>query len=72
MCNEHNWSCKHIEKVRSSQPSILALNWIKQFFPVSIVKVKLKKNVQGKQNLQTDQMEDHVVFSCELNYTTTR
>ena len=43
-----------------------------QFFPVSIVKVKLKKNVQGKQNLQTDQMEDHVVFSCELNYTTTR
>ena len=35
---ELNWLCKHIRKVRSSQPAILLLNWIKQLFPVSIVK----------------------------------
>ena len=35
-----NWLWKHVKKVRSSQPAILVLNWIKQFFPVSIVKDK--------------------------------
>ena len=35
---ELNWLSKHTKKVRSSQPAILVLNWIKQFFPVGIVK----------------------------------
>ena len=35
---ELNWLCKHIWKIRSSQPVIIVLNWIKQLFPVSIVK----------------------------------
>ena len=38
MIDELNWLCKHIEKVRSSQPGILVLNWVKQYFPVSSVK----------------------------------
>ena len=37
-CIELNWLCKHIEKVRSSQAANLVLNWVKKFFPVSIVK----------------------------------
>ena len=36
---ELNWLCKHIKKIRSSQPATLVLNWVKhQSFPVSIVK----------------------------------
>ena len=34
---ELNWLCKHTKNVRSSQPAIFAINWKKQFFPVSIV-----------------------------------
>ena len=30
--------CNHLKKVRSSQAAIPVLNWVKQFFPVSIVK----------------------------------
>ena len=30
---ELNWLCKHIKKVRSSQPAIFVLNWIKHSFP---------------------------------------
>ena len=38
-CIERNWLCKHIKKIRSSQPAIPVLNWVKhQSFPVSIVK----------------------------------
>ena len=42
---EHNWLCKHMKKIRSSQPVIPVLNWVKhQSFPVSIVKsLKSKK-----------------------------
>ena len=32
------WLYKHMKNFRSSQPAILVLNWMKQFFPVSIVK----------------------------------
>ena len=28
-CTELNWLCKHIKKIRSSQPSIPVLNWVK-------------------------------------------
>ena len=35
-CIELNWLCKDMKKVRSSQVAIV-LNWVKQFFPVSIV-----------------------------------
>ena len=35
---ELNWLCKYIKKIRSSQAAILVLNWVKQFFSVSIVK----------------------------------
>ena len=36
---ELNWLYKHIKKIRSSQPAIPALNWVKyQSLPVSIVK----------------------------------
>ena len=36
---ELNWLCKHIKKIRSSQPAIPVLNWVKhQSFLVSIVK----------------------------------
>ena len=34
---ELNYLCKHIKKIRCSQSVILVMNWIKQFFPVSIV-----------------------------------
>ena len=38
-CIELNWLSKHKKKIRSSQPAIPVLNWIKhQSFPVSIVK----------------------------------
>ena len=38
-CIELNWLCKHIKKIRSSQPAIPVLNWVKhQSFPVGIVK----------------------------------
>ena len=29
--------CEHTKKVRSSQAAIPVVNWVKQFFPVSIV-----------------------------------
>ena len=39
-CIELNWLCKHIKKIRSSQPAIPVLNWVKHhsFLPVSILK----------------------------------
>ena len=39
-CIELNCLCKHMKKVRSSQAAILVMNWVKQFFPVSIVNKK--------------------------------
>ena len=40
-CVELNWLCKHIKKIRSSQPAILVLNWVQQqSFPVHIINVK--------------------------------
>ena len=40
-CMELNWLCKHIKKIRSSQPAIPVLNWVKhEPFPVSIVKIE--------------------------------
>ena len=42
---ELNWLCKYIKNIRSRQPSILVLKWIKtQFFPVSIVKEWYKED----------------------------
>ena len=39
-CIELNWLCKHFKKIKSSQPAIPVLNWVKhQSFPVSIVKL---------------------------------
>ena len=39
-CVELNWLSKHVKKIRSSQPDIPVLNWVKhQSFPVSIVKL---------------------------------
>ena len=38
-CIELNWSCKHMKKVRSSQTTILVLDWVKQFFPVSLSRI---------------------------------
>ena len=38
-CIELNWLCKHMKRIRSSQPAIRVLNWMKhQSFPVTIVK----------------------------------
>ena len=38
-CKELNWLCKHMKKIRISQPAIPVLNWVKhKSFPVSIVK----------------------------------
>ena len=38
-CIKLYWLCKHIKKIRSSQPAIPVLNWVKhQSFPMSIVK----------------------------------
>ena len=43
-CTEFNCLCKHIKKIRSSQPAISVLNWVKhQSFPVSIVNTGLGK-----------------------------
>ena len=41
-CIELNWLCKQMEKVRSSQAGIPVLNWVKQFFPASVVKRFIK------------------------------
>ena len=41
---ELNWLCKHIRKVRSSQPAILLFNWIKHFFPMSAVNTNCKSS----------------------------
>ena len=39
-CVELNWLSKHVKKIRSSQPDIPVLNWVKhQSFLVSIVKL---------------------------------
>ena len=42
---ELNWLCKHIKKVRSSQPAILVLNWIEDSFSlrVSSIYIQFKK-----------------------------
>ena len=38
-CIKLYWLCKHIKKIRSSQPAIPVPNWVKhQSFPVNIVK----------------------------------
>ena len=34
------WLCKCMKKVRSSQTANLMVNWEKQFFPVSMVKLE--------------------------------
>ena len=34
---EVNWSCKQMEKTRSSKAAILALNWVKQNFPLWVL-----------------------------------
>ena len=58
-CIELNWLCKYIKKIRSSQPAIPILNWVKhQSFPASIVKDSVtnsakivevwQKNINGK------------------------
>ena len=31
-CIKHNWLCKHMKKVRSSQTAILIQNWVKHIF----------------------------------------
>ena len=42
-CLELNWLCKHIKRIRSSQPAIPVLNWVKhESFPESIVKGYLR------------------------------
>ena len=40
-CMELNWLCKHIKKIRSSQPAIPVLKWVKhEPFHVSIVNIE--------------------------------
>ena len=36
-CIELNWLCKHMKKVRSSQASILVLNWVNHSFPQRVL-----------------------------------
>ena len=41
---ELNWLCKHIKKIRSSQPTILVLNWIKHGFSLWVSFKSSSKN----------------------------
>ena len=43
---ELNWSCKHIKKVRSSEPTII-LNWIKHSFSLWVLLKELRNCVLG-------------------------
>ena len=63
-CKKLNWLCKHIKKVRSSQATILVLNWVKtQFFPVSIVNTTTFWNAwDGKNN-----MNINFAFNISIN-----
>ena len=46
-CIELNWLCKQIKKIRSSQPAILVLNWVKHHsFHVSIVNENIRNFVK--------------------------
>ena len=38
---EHNWLFKHLKKVRSSQPAILVLSWIKNTFSLRVSLIML-------------------------------
>ena len=44
---KHNWFCKHSKKVRSSQPTILVLNWVKHRFSLW-VSLRIKKKPGSK------------------------
>ena len=44
---ELNWLCKHIKKLRSSQPAILVLNWLKHSFS-RWVSLKLNSHLPKK------------------------
>ena len=49
-CIELNWLCKHIKKIRSCQPAIPVLRWVKhQSFPVSLKYQIL--NIQNQKKL---------------------
>ena len=54
--------CKRIKKVRSSQPAVLALNWIRHSFSlwVSLMRVQLLQNFKKKKsfNEEIDELED--------------
>ena len=54
--------CKRIKKVRSSQPAILALNWIRHSFSlwVSLMRVQLLQSFKKKKsfNEEIDELED--------------
>ena len=46
---ELNWLCKHIKKVRSSQPAIFVLNWTKHCFSlwVSSINCTLREKISS-------------------------
>ena len=56
---ELNWLCRHIKNIRSSEPAILVLNWIKHSFSLWVSlknstteKIRFKNIYQGVSKLK--------------------
>ena len=60
----NNWLCKRMKKIRSSQAPILVLKWVKQIFPVSIVKNISILNATIKYILSTEWFTVSSFFCC--------
>ena len=66
-CIEHNWLCKHIKKIKSSQPAIPVLNWVKHHpFPVSIVKEILQQSFFSCEYCEKTYVEEYLQMTASI------
>ena len=69
---ELNWLGKHMKMVRSSRPAILILNWIKQFFPESIVKKKICLVNFVESNMQLCKLKSYFPVTMQSYFPVTQ
>ena len=66
-CIELNWLCKHIKKIKSSQPAIPVLNWVKHHpFPVSIVKEILQQSFFSCEYCEKTYVEEYLQMTASI------
>ena len=66
-CIEFNWLCKHIKKIKSSQPAIPVLNWVKHHpFPVSIVKEILQHSFFSCEYCEKTYVEEYLQMTASI------